>query len=93
MSDPAGFFDHHSAPPKKQSKYDDLEDAKSIASVSSKKGRKDKSKSDKDTEKEKEKRSSAGSGFFDRFKSSMGIPDDKERSRKSEEEKKNSFFR
>ncbi|KAK8083282.1 hypothetical protein PG996_002063 [Apiospora saccharicola] len=46
----------------------------------------------KEKEKEKEKRSSASSGFFDRFKSSIGMPDDKERTRKSEEEKKNSFL-
>ncbi|KAK8033023.1 involucrin repeat protein [Apiospora marii] len=46
----------------------------------------------KEKEKEKEKRSSATSGFFDRFKSSIGMPDDKERSRKSEEEKKHSFL-
>ncbi|KAK8048818.1 hypothetical protein PG994_010548 [Apiospora phragmitis] len=98
MSDPAGFDDHHSAPPKRRSILDDPEDAKSIASAFGRKDRKDRSKSDKnverekDKDKEKEKRSSAGSGFFDRFKSSMRIPDEKERSRKSEEEKKNSFL-
>ncbi|CAJ2501666.1 Uu.00g045190.m01.CDS01 [Anthostomella pinea] len=69
---------------------DEFDDAKSVASAPGGPDRKDRksSKSDKD------KRSSGSSGFFDRFKSSIGIAEEKERSRsrKPEEDKKNSFL-
>lgn len=58
---------------KSRSRFDDLDDdAKSISSAPGGSRKRD-SKSEKD----KEKRNSTGSGFFDRFKSSIGIVDDK----------------
>ncbi|KAK8125516.1 uncharacterized protein PG998_001275 [Apiospora kogelbergensis] len=85
VSDPAGVDDHYSTPTRRRSKHDELlDDTRSINSApseSGKKDRKERSKSDKDKEvgKEKEKKYSAGSGFFDRFRSFSGIPDEKGR--------------
>ncbi|KAI1863882.1 uncharacterized protein JN550_009380 [Neoarthrinium moseri] len=71
-----------------RSRFDDFDDAKSVASAPGG-TRKSSSKSEKD----KEKRNSGSSGLFDRFKSSIGISDEKDKgSRKSEEDKKQSFL-
>ncbi|KAI0136582.1 hypothetical protein BJ170DRAFT_589556 [Xylariales sp. AK1849] len=87
VSGPSRYDDlRRSEKRRSRSRFDD-DDTKSVASAPG--GSRKESKSEKD----KEKRNSAGPGLFDRFKSSIGIADEKDKSsRKSDEDKKQSFL-
>lgn len=86
VSDPSRYDDHKSS--RSRARGENLDDTMSVASAPGSADRKDRksSKSEKDT------RISGSSSFFDRFKSSIGIAEEKGRQRKAEEDKKNSFL-
>ncbi|KAI1459093.1 hypothetical protein F4805DRAFT_100996 [Annulohypoxylon moriforme] len=74
-------------PGKSRARFDVADDDKSITSIPAIE-RKDR----KDSKLDKDKKSGENSSFFSRFRSSIKITDEKERPRKSEEDKKNSFL-
>lgn len=67
---------------KSRSKIDNQDDAKSVASSPGGSRRKDRKSEESKLEKDKEKRNSGGPGFFDRFRSSIGLVNEKDKDEK-----------
>lgn len=88
VSEPTRSTDKHSNGSKSRKKPDDDDDARSIASSPG--GERREKKSSRSEKELREKRSSGGLGFFDRFKSSMGYAEEKERAASKMEDDKTS---
>jgi len=88
VSEPTRSTDKQSNGSKSRRKPDDDDDAKSVASSPG--GERREKKSSRSEKELREKRSSGGLGFFDRFKSSMGYAEEKERAASKTEDDKTS---